>query len=94
MRNMLTLFMSFIFTGCAFVALIPVSAQPKDWNIHHGMTMEQVREGWGEPLRVIKRNRKDCDEMWVYKFHWKTRADLYFKNGILVRGLNEEEIVQ
>ena len=94
MKNIIMLLVFVVLTGCAFVSQIPVSQKPKDWVIHHGMTMEQVEERWGEPLKIIKKNEKDYDEIWVYKFHWKTRSDLYFKDGILVRGLNEEKIVR
>jgi hypothetical protein len=94
MRNTMMLLAFMALTGCVFLSKIPVSEQPKDWIIHHGMTKEQVKERWGEPLRVIKKDEKEYNEIWVYKFHWKTRSDLYFKNGILVRGLNEDRIVQ
>jgi hypothetical protein len=96
MRIPYFLILSLTLMGCALVSKIPISEQLTREHpaIHHGMTMEQVKENWGPPLRIVKRDRKDYDETWIYKPHWKTRIDLDFKDGILVRGLNEDRIVQ
>jgi uncharacterized protein YcfL len=79
----------FVLVGCASTASIPASEVREHKSIHHGMTMEQVRANWGEPLRVIKGDHNNFDETWIYKPHWKIRIDLDFKDGILVRGLRE-----
>lgn len=51
-----------------------------------GMSSEQVVKIWGRPRKIIKKNAKDFDEIWVYSPNWKFKNYLYFKNGILVKG--------
>jgi len=59
-----------------------------------GMTQEQVVEQWGEPDKIIKKQKKDYDEIWIYIPHWKFKNYLYFKNGVLIRGdPNPEDLV-
>ncbi len=52
-----------------------------------GMTREQVLESWGEPDKIVKKKGKDYDEIWIYIPHWKIKNYLYFKDGILKRGV-------
>lgn len=59
-----------------------------------GMTREQVRATWGEPNKIIKKQGKDFDEIWIYVPHWKFKNYLYFRDGILVRGdPNPEDLI-
>ncbi len=62
--------------------------------IKMGMNREQVRSNWGEPDKIIKKQGKDFDEIWIYIPHWKFKNYLYFKNGVLIRGdPNPEDLV-
>ena len=51
-----------------------------------GMTREQVKENWGTPDQIIKKQGKDFDEIWIYIPHWKFKNYLYFENGVLIKG--------
>lgn len=50
-----------------------------------GMTKDQVLQAWGEPYKIKKSKSKYYDEIWFYKFNWKTDQVCYFKNNILVK---------
>lgn len=59
-----------------------------------GMTREQVKAGWGMPDKIINKQGRDFDEIWIYVPHWKFKNYLYFKDGILIRGNpNPENLV-
>ncbi len=51
-----------------------------------GMTREQVQENWGTPDKIIKKQGKDYDEIWIYIPNWKFKNYLYFRDGVLIRG--------
>jgi hypothetical protein len=51
-----------------------------------GMTREQVKENWGTPDKIVKKQGKDYDEIWIYVPHWKFKNYLYFREGVLIRG--------
>ena len=53
--------------------------------IEIGMTKNEVTASIGEPYKILHKNRRSYDEVWVYVPHWKFEDKLYFKKGILVK---------
>jgi len=90
------LIFSFLFLfGC--VSVLPSTSQqiPNDnilqdkvakGKIKIGMTNQEVRETWGNPDKIIKKQGKDFDEIWIYIPNWKFKNYLYFKDGVLIGG--------
>lgn len=52
--------------------------------VARGMTKEQVIEAWGEPYKIKKVSSPYYDEIWFYKFNWKTDRRLYFKGNTYI----------
>ncbi|MBM3251719.1 MAG: DUF1090 domain-containing protein [Candidatus Omnitrophica bacterium] len=59
--------------------------------IRIGMTQQEVKEAWGDPDKIIKKQGKDFDEIWIYIPNWKFKNYLYFKDRILIRGEPDPE---
>ena len=79
-----------IFGGCATTAVsgqhYTVSRCELPGNdVKVGMSSNVVLAKWGVPNRIIKYNRRDRDETWIYKPNWKIGYYLDFKDGILVK---------
>lgn len=76
--------------GCIFVpksnSQNVVQEERFQGEVKIGMTKEQIRENWGEPDKIIKRQEKDYDEIWIYIPNWKFKNYLYFRKGILIKG--------
>ncbi|NTU50141.1 MAG: hypothetical protein HGA87_04525 [Desulfobulbaceae bacterium] len=67
---------------------VPRQERPEN-KIKLGMSEAEVRENWGEPIKIIKGNGKQFDERWIYQPHWKCQRRLEFKDGILIYGVKE-----
>lgn len=85
----------FSVAGCIFVpksnSQDVVQGERFQWKVKVGMTTEQVRENWGKPDKIIKKQGKDYDEIWIYIPNWKFKNYLYFRKGILIKGDPEPE---
>lgn len=85
--------------GCSFVAAPNSQNMLKkeerfQGRVKIGMTTEEVKENWGTPDKIIKKQGKDFDEIWIYIPHWKFKNYLYFRDGALIRGEpNPEDLV-
>jgi hypothetical protein len=79
------------FAGCSFISTsnsqnLLIKEVRFQGKVKIGMTREQVKENWGMPDSVIKKQGKDFDEIWIYVPHWKFKNYLYFRNGVLIKG--------
>jgi len=97
MKKLYIIFLVFLLSGCVFVP----RPDSQDLGMQHsrfqgklrlGMTREQVKKNWGEPDKIIKKSGENFNEIWIYIPHWKLKNYLYFKDGILVDGLRNNEI--
>lgn len=87
------------FLGCSLSSTdyshnVSIKQERFQGKVKIGMNQDQVKENWGTPDKIIKKDGKDFDEIWIYIPNWKFKNYLYFKNGILVRGdPNPEELI-
>ena|SRR3990172_11947398 len=99
MKKLFIYFFLFVFAGCIYVPRTNQDDAITQGNkfkgkVEIGMTQQQVAEQWGEPDRILKKQGKDFDEIWIYIPHWKFKNFLYFRNGVLIRGdPNPEDLI-
>jgi hypothetical protein len=96
MRTFHILIMILVLTGCIYM---PVNREPvynvprteqSENRIKLGMSMAEVRERWGEPIKIIKGNGKRFNERWIYQPHWKIQRRLDFKDDVLIYGIKDQ----
>ena len=94
MKKIFILLSVIVLSGCVYVPRTNQDDVNKQSNrfqgkVEIGMTQEQVVDQWGEPDKIIKKQKRDYDEIWIYIPHWKLKNYLYFQDGVLVRGIRE-----
>ena len=99
MQKTYIIFFLLFLSGCSFVSTsssqnVLNKGERFQGRIKMGMTREQVRANWGEPDKIIKKQEKDFDEIWIYIPNWKFKNYLYFRDGVLIRGNpNPEDLI-
>ena len=68
---------------------VPRQARPEN-QISLGASIAEVKEKWGNPIKIIKGNGRQFDERWIYQPHWKIQRRLDFKDGVLIYGIKED----
>ncbi|NTV29702.1 MAG: hypothetical protein HGA80_06455 [Candidatus Omnitrophica bacterium] len=89
-------FIAVVMSGCIYMHVnhepvysVPRQSRPEN-QLKLGMTTTEVRELWGDPIKIIKGNGKQFDERWIYQPHWKIQRRLDFKHEVLIGGIKEQ----
>ena len=90
MKKLCMLFLLLVFFGCSYTSINQESSDVRadrfEGKVEIGMTKQQVENTWGKPDRIIKKQKKDFDEIWIYIPNWKFKNYLYFQKDILIGG--------